>query len=99
MSTAARDELLALIAEISDRLGPIPGRYRIVAFLRRAAAEHDARVAELLAANNREVNRRRTVEDELRRLLIAVEQVEYIGLDEDLYQAALSGARAVLAHA
>lgn len=56
-----------------------------------------ARKADLLIANNREINRRREVEETLRRLLIAVEQVDYVGLDEDLYQAALSDARAVLA--
>lgn len=63
----------------------------------------DLRVKELLEANNREVARRRTAEDILRRLLIAVEQIDaeppgHVGLDEDLYQAALSDARAVRAN-
>lgn len=71
----------------------------IDAALAEQAAQHDSRVAELLAANNREVNRRRAAEDALHGLLAAVEQVEQIGLDEDLYQAALSQARAVLANA
>lgn len=45
---------------------------------------------------NTEIERRRAAEDALRRLLIAVEQVEYIGLGDEVYQAAMSDARAVL---
>lgn len=91
----------------STWLGPIPlgqapctaeGKRRREEFAGRINALIDARISELLAANTREVERRRAAEEALRRLVIAVEQVEH-GLDEDLYQAAMSDARAVLHHA
>lgn len=66
---SALAELLALATQIDNRVGlALAGHVadRIPDVLRRAAAEHDCRVSELLAANNREVERRREVERALR---------------------------------
>ena len=64
----ASEELLAMAERIDHGLGPIHGTAitdRLAVLLRAAHAQselHDRRVAELLAANNREVERRRAAE-------------------------------------
>lgn len=95
---AVHDALLRLANQIDERLGPISGppADRIAETMRRAAGEYEERVGELLAANNREVERRRAVEAALRGLLAAVESADHHGIDEDLYQAAQRIARAAL---
>lgn len=91
MST--QPQRLAAIAELEKVAIPLPaeqpGRPSLAQMIHCALVEYADTVA-------RETTRRRTVEAALRCLLIVVEQVEHIGLDEDLYQAAISGARAVL---
>lgn len=64
-------ELLAIAADEMANGFEAEGR----AFIKHALSEHDRRVAELLEANNREVERRRKAEKKVRELQTRLKQL------------------------